>query len=152
MLQAGYKANVIPGEATAVVDGRILPGTEDEFFATVDELLGPDVTREFVSFTEPVGTSHESAEFDAIAAAIRAQDPGAIVLPYCMGGGTDAKAFASIGINCYGFAPGVFPHGFAAGDYVHGIDERVPISSLHAGVRMVDAYLRSDPHVTEENR
>ncbi|HEY8300812.1 MAG TPA: M20/M25/M40 family metallo-hydrolase [Jatrophihabitans sp.] len=152
MMQAGYKANVIPSEATAVVDGRILPGTEDEFFATVDELLGPDITREFVSFTQPVGTTHESAEFAAIASAIRAHDPDAVVLPYCLGGGTDAKAFTSIGINCYGFAPGVFPHGFAAGDYVHGIDERVPILSLHAGVRMVDAYLRSDPHVTEENR
>jgi acetylornithine deacetylase/succinyl-diaminopimelate desuccinylase-like protein len=150
MLQAGYKANVIPGEATAVVDGRVLPGTEDKFFATVDELLGPDVTREFVSFTRPVGAGHETAEFAAIGAAIRSWDPGAIVLPYCLGGGTDAKAFSTLGINCYGFAPGVFPPGFTAGDYVHGIDERVPISSLHAGVRMVDAYLRSDPYLTEE--
>jgi acetylornithine deacetylase/succinyl-diaminopimelate desuccinylase-like protein len=150
MLQAGYKANVIPSEATAVVDGRILPGTEDEFFATVDELLGPDVTREFVSNAAPVGSSHETAEFALIAAAIRSYDPDATVLPFCMGGGTDAKAFSAIGINCYGFAPGVFPPGYALGDYVHGVDERVPISSLHAGVRMVDAYLRSAPHVTEE--
>ena len=150
MLQAGYKANVIPSEASAVVDGRILPGTEDEFFATVDELLGPDVTREFVSHAAPVGASHGNAEFELITAAIRSFDPDAVVLPFCMGGGTDAKAFSTIGINCYGFAPGVFPRGYPTGDYVHGVDERVPISSLHAGVRMVDAYLRSAPHVTEE--
>jgi acetylornithine deacetylase/succinyl-diaminopimelate desuccinylase-like protein len=68
-----------------------------------------------------------------------------------MGGGTDAKAFSTIGISCYGFAPGAFPPGFPHGDYVHGIDEQVPIASLHAGVRMVDAYLRSTPHLTEEH-
>ena len=44
MLQAGYKHNVIPGEASAFIDGRFLPGFEDEFFATIDELIGPDVT------------------------------------------------------------------------------------------------------------
>ena len=47
MLQAGYKVNVIPGEAVGFVDGRVLPGYEAEFRATIDELTGPDVTWEY---------------------------------------------------------------------------------------------------------
>jgi acetylornithine deacetylase/succinyl-diaminopimelate desuccinylase-like protein len=145
MLNAGYKLNVIPSEATAGVDGRILPGAEDEFFATVDELLGPSITREFASFSAPVSASPDTADFAAMAAAIATHDPDALVLPFCMSGGTDAKAFSSIGIACYGFAPGTTPPGFAYWDYVHGVDERVLIESLEFGVRVLDTYLRTPP-------
>jgi acetylornithine deacetylase/succinyl-diaminopimelate desuccinylase-like protein len=145
MLSAGYKVNVIPSVATAHVDGRILPGLEDEFFETVDALLPPAVTRSFDSFTAPVGSSHTSAEFALMADALRAHDPDALVLPYIMGGGTDAKAFAALGIECYGFSPGRVPSDFPADRYVHGVDERVPIDSLHFGVRVLDSYLRSAP-------
>jgi acetylornithine deacetylase/succinyl-diaminopimelate desuccinylase-like protein len=145
MLHAGYKVNVIPSEAVAHVDGRILPGLEDEFFAAVDALLPEAVTRSFDSYAAPVGSSHESAEFATMAAAVRAHDPDGLVLPYCMGGGTDAKAFNAIGIDCYGFAPSLFPPDFPADLYVHGVDERVPIESLHFGVRVLDTYLRSAP-------
>jgi acetylornithine deacetylase/succinyl-diaminopimelate desuccinylase-like protein len=152
MLSAGYKLNVIPGAATAGVDGRILPGAEGEFFATVDELLGAAVTREFASFAAPVSAGHESAEFAAMAAAITAHDPEAVVLPFCMSGGTDAKAFSSLGIACYGFAPGASPPGFAYWDYVHGVDERVLTDSLAFGVRVLDSYLRTAPAAPDEGK
>lgn len=145
MLSAGYKVNVIPSEAVAHLDGRILPGLEDEFFATVDALLPDTVSRSFDSFARPVGSRHDSAEFAAMADAIRAHDPAALVLPFCMGGGTDAKAFSAIGIECYGFAPGRLPSGFPTHRYVHGVDEQVPIDSLEFGVRVLDTYLRSAP-------
>ncbi len=145
MLNAGYKLNVIPSEATAGVDGRILPGLEDEFFATVDELLGAAITREFASFSAPVSASPDTTEFAAMAAAITSHDPEALVLPFCMSGGTDAKAFTSLGIACYGFAPGTTPPGFAHWDYVHGVDERVLTDSLEFGVRVLDTYLRTPP-------
>ncbi|MGH3425458.1 MAG: M20/M25/M40 family metallo-hydrolase, partial [Nocardioidaceae bacterium] len=145
MLRAGYKHNVIPSEAVAGVDGRILPGAEDDFFDTVDALIGEHVTREFANYSAPVAASHESREFGAMADAIRTHDPEALVLPFCMAGGTDAKAFARLGIACYGFAPGRTPTGFDHDDYVHGVDERVPVDSLAFGVRVLDSYLRSDP-------
>ncbi len=150
MLAAGYKVNVIPSGAEAHVDGRVLPGLEDEFFATVDALLPEAVTRSFHSYSAPVGTSHLNPEFALIAAAIRAHDADALVLPFCMGGGTDAKAFTELGIACYGFAPGRVPSEFPTERYVHGVDEHVPIDSLHFGVRVLDTYLRSSPTTTTE--
>lgn len=145
MLSAGYKHNVIPSEATAGVDGRLLPGTEGDFFRVLDSLLGDSVNRTIVSYAAPVSASHESAEFAAMSAALRAHDPDALVLPYCMAGGTDAKSFASLGIACYGFAPGRTPPGFPGSSYVHGVDEQVPVDSLAFGVAVLDSFLRDDP-------
>lgn len=155
MLNAGYKVNVIPGEATACVDGRILPGTEGDFLTTVQGLLGPGITTEVLSYAAPVsaghgggghgGGGHDGPEFASMAAALRAHDPGALVLPYCMSGGTDAKAFSELGAACYGFAPARTPAGFRYDGLVHGVDEHVLISSLHFGVRVLDTYLRTEP-------
>lgn len=143
MLQAGYKMNVIPSQAGAGIDGRIVPGGQDEFFATVDALLGESVTREFASFSSPVSAPHDTAEFATMTAAITAHDPEALVLPFCMSGGTDAKAFSGLGIDCYGFAPGRTPPGFSYWDYVHGVGEHVLIDSLAFGVDVLDHYLRT---------
>ncbi|WP_051452031.1 M20/M25/M40 family metallo-hydrolase [Actinospica robiniae] len=144
MLNAGYKHNVIPGEATAALDGRILPGTETEFFETVDALLGPGISRTG-RCNGPVSADHRSPDFAAIAAALRAHDPEALVLPYCMSGGTDAKSFARLGIPGYGFVPGRAPEGFDAWQYVHGVDEHVPTDSLAFGVQVLTTYLMTDP-------
>jgi acetylornithine deacetylase/succinyl-diaminopimelate desuccinylase-like protein len=140
MLAAGYKHNVIPSEASAGVDGRILPGTEQQFLATVDELLGAQVTREFVNYSPPVAAPHDGPEFAAMAAAIQAADPQALVLPYWMAGGTDAKPFSELGIHCYGFAPGSTPPDFHLYDYMHGVDEHVLVDSLTFGVRVLADY------------
>lgn len=144
MLSAGVKHNVVPSTATAGVDGRILPGTEDEFFAAVDALLEPGVTWSLASFAAPVSASHTSPEFAALSRALQAHDD-ALVLPFCMAGGTDAKAFSTLGIACYGFAPGRTAPGFPSESYVHGVDEQVPVDSLAFGVAVLDTYLRSDP-------
>ena len=145
MLNAGYKHNVIPTVAVGGIDGRILPGAETSFFEAVDEILGERVTREFASFAAPVSASHDSAEFAAMARAIREHDPEALVLPYCMAGGTDAKAFNRLGIECYGFAPGRNPPGASGYDLVHGVDEHVRIDSLDFCTRVLASYLTT-PH------
>jgi acetylornithine deacetylase/succinyl-diaminopimelate desuccinylase-like protein len=80
-----------------------------------------------------------------MAAAIRAADPQALVLPYWMAGGTDAKAFASLGIDCYGFAPGSTPPDFHLYDYMHGVDEHVLVDSLTFGVRVLADYATTGP-------
>ena len=94
MLKAGYKANVIPSTAEAVVDCRFLPGREEAFLREVDELLGPDVTREWVTHLPAVETPFEGALVDAMAAALAVHDPDAHIAPYMLSGGTDAKSFA----------------------------------------------------------
>ncbi|TAK69638.1 MAG: M20/M25/M40 family metallo-hydrolase [Actinomycetota bacterium] len=143
MLAAGYKVNVIPGEAVAHVDGRFLPGHEDDFFAEIDRLLGDDVVREFVSHDVALETSFDGPSIDLMAAALRAEDPGARAVPYALSGGTDAKAFSRLGIRCYGFAPLLLPPDLDFGSLFHGVDERVPVDGLRFGTRVLDRFLRA---------
>ncbi|MBW8486476.1 M20/M25/M40 family metallo-hydrolase [Actinomadura parmotrematis] len=140
-LDAGYKVNVVPGSATAQVDGRYLPGTGDEFFATIDRLLGPKVTRAFVNHDPAPVADPAGATFAALAAALRAEDPGAHPVPYVMSGGTDAKSFARIGIRGFGFAPLLLGPELDYQGMFHGVDERVPLAGLRFGTRVLDRFL-----------
>jgi acetylornithine deacetylase/succinyl-diaminopimelate desuccinylase-like protein len=145
-LSAGGKVNVIPSSASALLDVRTLPGSSAEVLSTVDSFLAPGVRREFVVHREAVSAPLDSPWFHAMAAALRAEDPSAVVLPYCLGGGTDAKAFAALGIDCYGFAPLRLPLDPDEYDYramAHGVDERVPIDGLCFGARVLDRFLRT---------
>ena len=143
MLDAGYKINVIPGEAVAYVDGRYLPGGEDEFRATLDRLTGPDVDWEFhhreVALQAPV----DSPTYAKMRAAVEEFAPEGHVVPYCMSGGTDAKQFSRLGIIGYGFTPLKLPDGYDYQAMFHGVDERVPVEALHFGVRVLDRFLRT---------
>ncbi|WP_431894529.1 M20/M25/M40 family metallo-hydrolase [Nonomuraea sp. bgisy101] len=141
MFQGGYKANVIPQSAEAVVDGRFLPGFEEEFFATVDELLGPNVTREFVQHQVALEFPFEGPLVSAMAEALLAEDPAAKAVPYTLSGGTDLKAFSRLGITGYGFAPLKLPADLDFSGMFHGVDERVPVDSLRFGVRVLDRFL-----------
>ncbi|WP_169983767.1 MULTISPECIES: M20/M25/M40 family metallo-hydrolase [unclassified Microbispora] len=141
MLQSGYKANVIPQIASAHVDGRFLPGYEDEFFQTVDELLGPNVTREFVYHDVAVETPFKGPLVKAMADALHEEDPGSRAVPYTLSGGTDLKAFSRLGISGYGFAPLRLPEDLDFSGMFHGVDERVPVDSLRFGVRVLDRFL-----------
>ena len=143
MLDAGQKVNVIPGLALAHVDGRFLPGYEDEFLATVDDLLGDRVVREHVIRDIALETTFDGPTIDAMAAALRAEDPGARPVPYTLSGGTDAKAFSLLGIRCYGFAPLRLPPTLDFGSLFHGVDERVPVDAVRFGVRVLDRFLRA---------
>ncbi|WP_030452776.1 M20/M25/M40 family metallo-hydrolase [Herbidospora cretacea] len=141
MLESGYKANVIPQTATARVDGRFLPGQEEEFFQTVDELLGPNVTREFDYHDIAVETSFDGRLVKAMADALEHEDPGAKAVPYMLSGGTDLKAFTRLGIRGFGFAPLKLPADLDFSGMFHGVDERVPVDSLQFGVRVLDRFL-----------
>ncbi|WP_106248434.1 M20/M25/M40 family metallo-hydrolase [Allonocardiopsis opalescens] len=141
MLRAGYKTNVIPQTATAEVDGRFLPGLEDEYFATIDELLGPKVTRDSERQLPAVETDFSGALVAAMADALKAEDPAARAVPYCLSGGTDAKAFAELGIKGYGFAPLKLPPELNFAGMFHGIDERVPVDGLQFGVRVLNRFV-----------
>jgi acetylornithine deacetylase/succinyl-diaminopimelate desuccinylase-like protein len=142
MLQAGYKINVIPGEATGYVDGRVLPGYQDEFAATLDKLTGTEVTWEYAHREIPLEAPVDAPLVAGMTRALLAEDPGSVVVPYCMSGGTDAKQFARLGLACYGYTPLVLPEGYDYFAMFHGTDERIPVSALDAGVRIVDEFLR----------
>jgi len=141
MLSAGYKVNVIPQTATGQLDGRYLPGRADEFFAEIDRLLGSAVTREFVHHDIALETSADGDLWDAMSGALSAEDPDAIVAPYCLSAGTDAKWFAKLGIRCFGFSPLRLPPDLDFPGMFHGIDERVPLDALQFGVRVIDRLL-----------
>jgi acetylornithine deacetylase/succinyl-diaminopimelate desuccinylase-like protein len=141
MLDGGYKTNVIPGAATAIVDGRYLPGRRDEFVSMIDQLLGPHVTRTVLVDDIALEAPFEGSVVEAMKKALVEHDPGARAVPYTLSGGTDAKAFAPLGIPGYGFSPLRLPPTLAFADLFHGVDERVPVDALEFGARVLDRFL-----------
>ncbi|WP_134766054.1 M20/M25/M40 family metallo-hydrolase [Nocardioides sp. 1609] len=140
-LAAGYKVNVIPTEATAHLDGRFLPGYEDEFFQTLRELCGDGVEWDFLSHQQPWETPYDGDLVGAMTRSILAEDPEGIVAPYTMSGGTDAKHFRNLGLRSYGFAPLRLPADLDFTALFHGVDERVPVDALEFGARVFDRFL-----------
>jgi acetylornithine deacetylase/succinyl-diaminopimelate desuccinylase-like protein len=142
-LAAGYKDNVIPGRASATIDCRSLPGQSELLEAQLRELVGPDIELEYIHRQPALETTFDGPLVEAMSAALRAEDPGARPVPYMLSGGTDAKAFARLGIRCFGFAPLRLPPDLNFSGLFHGIDERVPVEGLQFGVRVLDRFLRS---------
>ena len=141
MLKAGYKANVVPATAEAVVDCRVLPGRRAAFEAEVDELIGPDVTREWIRDLPSYETSFDGELDDAMSDAVLAVDPDGRTVPYMLSGGTDAKAFARLGIRCFGFSPLRLPPELDFASLFHGVDERVPTDALRFGTEVLAHFL-----------
>lgn len=143
MLTAGYKHNVVPGQAEGMIDGRFLPGFEDELIKDIDNLLPAGVVREDVVTGVALEAPFKGPLVEAMAAAIRAEDPQGTPVPYTVSGGTDAKAFSELGITCYGFLPLLLPPGFDFAAMFHGVDERVPAAGIEFGIRVMDRFVRS---------
>jgi len=143
MLEAGYKANVIPGSASAVIDGRFLPGYEDELNETIRSIIGPDISIETISRDIALEVNFEGDLVDAMCNAITRHDPEGIPVPYLMSGGTDNKALSELGIVGYGFSPLKLPADLDFMALFHGVDERVPISGLEFGVNVLADFLEN---------
>ena len=143
MLKAGYKANVIPATAEGVIDCRVLPGRQAAFEREIDELIGPGITREWISALSSYETSFDGDLVDAMNAALLVVDPEARIVPYMMSGGTDAKAFAELGIRCFGFVPLRLPPELDFAALFHGVDERVPVDALQFGARVLENFLQN---------
>jgi len=138
MLSAGYKVNVVPGSAEAHVDGRYLPGDADTFVDQVRAIAGDHITVEAQSFQPALEIGFEGDLVDAMTAALHAEDPDAHIAPFLMSGGTDAKAWARLGIRSYGFTPLRLPADLDFTALFHGVDERVPLEALAFGARVFD--------------
>ncbi len=143
MLESGYKANVIPQVATAVIDGRFLPGLEGEFDETIRKIIGPDIAIETIARDIALEVDFSGPLVDAMCNAIKAQDREGIPVPYLMSGGTDNKALSKIGITGYGFSPLKLPADLDFMSLFHGVDERVPVESLIFGVNALEHCLKN---------
>ncbi|MBS2536852.1 M20/M25/M40 family metallo-hydrolase [Catenulispora sp. NF23] len=145
-LEAGYKVNVIPERASAEIDGRFLPGLEQEYFAEIDKLLGPDVTREFSHYDIALEAPFEVPLVEKMMASLQAEDPAARIVPYCLSAGTDNKTFGVMDmgrglIRGYGFVPLRLDPSLDFAAMFHGVDERVPLDALEFGCKVLDRFL-----------
>ncbi|CAB4959741.1 unannotated protein [freshwater metagenome] len=143
MLEAGYKANVIPGSASAVVDGRFLPAFEGELVSTIRELAGADIEVELLVRDIALEVDFEGPLVEAMISAINKFDPEGIPVPYVMSGGTDNKALSELGIVGYGFSPLRLPADLDFFALFHGVDERVPVAGLVFGVNVLKELLET---------
>lgn len=142
-LTAGYKHNVIPERAEALIDVRVIPGTEDDVLAELQAIVGDDIVIETVVRDIGMETPFEGELVEAMVASIGKHDPGVPVIPYLLGAGTDNKALAYLGITGYGFAPLKLPADLDFTGMFHGVDERVPVESLVFGQRVLTDLFRS---------
>ncbi|MGA8045287.1 MAG: M20/M25/M40 family metallo-hydrolase [Dermatophilaceae bacterium] len=142
MLGAGYKHNVIPQEATAALDCRFLPGHEDDLLATLKDLVGGNVEVEIEHQDIALDAPFEAPIVEAMKKALLEEDPEAVVLPYCLSGGTDNKALSLLGITGYGFAPLRLPADLDFAPMFHGINERVPTESLEFGATVLHRFIQ----------
>ncbi|TFV60638.1 M20/M25/M40 family metallo-hydrolase [Mycobacterium sp. PS03-16] len=143
MLKAGYKANVIPQTAEAMVDCRVLPGRKAAFEREVDALIGPDVIRSWERDLPSYETTFDGDLVDQMNASLLAVDPDARTVPYMLSGGTDAKSFQRLGIRCFGFIPLRLPPDLDFAALFHGIDERVPVDALEFGAQVLQHFLEN---------
>ena len=143
MLNAGYKENVIPQTASAVIDGRFLPGFENELHETIKKLAGPEIEMEILVRDKALEVDFEGDLVDQMVNAISTEDPDGIVVPYLMSGGTDNKALSDLGIKGYGFSPLKLPADLDFFALFHGVDERVPVEGLKFGVRTLYRFLET---------
>ena len=143
MLEAGYKANVIPGSASAVIDGRFIPGFEDELNSTIKSLIGEHITVETITRDKALEVPFEGDLVEAMCNALIKEDAVAIPVPYVMSGGTDNKALADLGIIGYGFSPLKLDADFDFMAMFHGVDERVPVEGLTFGARVLKDFLEN---------
>jgi acetylornithine deacetylase/succinyl-diaminopimelate desuccinylase-like protein len=142
-LDAGYKANVIPQKATAIIDGRFLPGHEENLISTIKELVGPEIKVKLLVQDKALEVEFKGPLVEEMVSAIKKFDPDAIVVPYLMSGGTDNKALSDLGIKGFGFSPLKLPPDLDFFSLFHGVNERVPISALEFGVQVLKEFLEN---------
>lgn len=138
MLDAGYKHNVIPAQATGLVDCRYLPGRRDDLMRTIKQLAGDRVEVEVVHEDKALATDLTGDLPSAMVRSLMSEDPEATVAPYCLAGATDNKALDTLGIRGFGFAPLRLPPDLDFAGMFHGVDERVPAESLVFGRRVLE--------------
>jgi acetylornithine deacetylase/succinyl-diaminopimelate desuccinylase-like protein len=137
MLQACDKINVIPGEVSVGLDGRLLPGfTQEDMLCELRQLVGEDVELNVESF-EPGPVGLNMGFFDQLASVLRELDPAGKPIPLLLSGVTDARFFSKLGIQTYGFLPMKLAPDFIFTNMIHAADERIPVEALEFGAEAI---------------
>lgn len=137
MLQAGSQINVIPSEAVAYVDSRVLPGqTLEDYSQELRAIFGSDCEIEFVDPSVALEADPASPLFETIKEVLSEYAPEATVVPTLLTGGTDAKHVSTLGTKVYGFSPELY-NGTNDWNGVHGHDERIGIKAMQWGMRVM---------------
>lgn len=146
IVRGGDKINVIPGEVTVELDGRLLPGyTQEDMLRELGQLLGDQVELEVLRY-EPNPGEGNPALYELLADVLKAADPEGIPLPILLSGVTDARYFAQLGIHTCGFMPMDLSEGLI--DTVHAANERIPVESIGFGASAILALLRRLGEIT----
>jgi acetylornithine deacetylase/succinyl-diaminopimelate desuccinylase-like protein len=137
IVRGGEKVNVIPSEVELELDGRLLPGfTPDDMLAELRERIGPGVAVEVMRYDE--GPSEpDLGLFETLAGVLRDLDPDGVPMPLLQAGVTDARYFARIGIQTYGYMPMKLRADFPLLAMPHAPDERIPVEALDFGTEAV---------------
>ncbi len=137
IIHAGEKVNVVPASVEVELDARALPGFgPDEVIAEVQALVGDDIDLELVRH-DAGPPAPRLDQYETLAGILRELEPGAIPVPMLQGGVTDARFFARLGIQNYGFLPLRLPGDFRFTTLVHAADERVPADAIEFGTEAV---------------
>ena len=137
IIRAGEKVNVVPASIEVELDVRALPGFgPDDVIAEVRDLVGDDVRLELVRY-DPGPPAPRLDQFDTLAAILRELEPQARPVPLLQAGVTDARFFAQLGIQTYGFLPLRLPGDFHFTSVIHAADERVPADAIEFGEEAV---------------
>lgn len=143
MLRAGHKVNVIPGRATATLDGRMLPGqTVERFLAEIRAVVGDDFEINVIDTHQGTSFPSETPLYEAIGRALERHDPGGVPVPYMLPAFTDSFAYQRLGAICYGFSPVRLEAGVSFTKMFHGHDERIPVEGYHWGQRLMFDLVR----------
>jgi acetylornithine deacetylase/succinyl-diaminopimelate desuccinylase-like protein len=141
-LRGSDKFNVIPGQAEAILDGRLLPGfAPEDLLSELRGLLGAGIDLEVMKH-DPGPPAPDMAMFAMLGGILEEADPGAVAIPLLMPGVSDARFFARLGIQTYGFTPMKLPQGFNFWSGVHGADERIPVDAVEFGAAAIHEALR----------
>lgn len=145
IVNGGVKENVLPLEARAVVNFRILPGdTVADVLEHVRAQAGPEVqvSARQATATEPSFESDVNApSYRLIQTTVGQVFPGTLVSPNLLGGGTDTKHYKDLTRNIYRFLPVHIQKGDLA--RIHGTNERVSLESYAGAIRFFVQLLRN---------
>ncbi len=143
VVQGGEKINVVPSEITLRLDGRMLPGfSPAQMISEVRQLIGEDVEIRQIGQGVPNMNPLDLSQFELLAGILRELDPAGNPIPYMLPAVSDARHFATLGIQNYGFLPLDLPEGFDFSATVHAADERVPVKAIEFGTRGVGMFLK----------
>ncbi|MGH2634492.1 MAG: M20/M25/M40 family metallo-hydrolase, partial [Tepidiformaceae bacterium] len=137
MLKGSEKINVIPPEASAQLDCRLLPDQDVAEFKRElrDALNDPGIAIDQILGFTPAVSSTDNDLYRAIVAVTKQHYPNAGIVPAVSTGFTDSHFFRDRGIASYGYAPFLVPQADESG--VHGNNERLSIQNIRTGTQMM---------------